>query len=409
MTERSDIMRVALIWGNYLSLREMVSYVPLKQHYDIIAFSTLLPEHDLDLIDLPIKKLFSVDYIVRKVPGLNWLLNSVTGKDVENLFYMFGLDGYLKSMDIVQIHEPYHPYSYQAIRAKRKYGCKLIVDVEENIPFAHENMGLRRRVKRTVLENADLIFTPTRLHVETLVLEGVPREKICLIPRNKDLFVFRPQSKDAGLLTRLGLKSHDFVVLFVGRLVWQKGIYDLIRAAKRLSVDSEINSAPIKYIIVGDGPERRDVQRLLDRLELSDRVRLVGKFPYAEMPKVHNLADIFVLPSIPIRKWQEQFGHALIESMASGKAVIGALSGGIPEVIGEAGVLVPPHDYVSLSEQIKRLILEDELREGLGKKARERALQEFDCQKVAEQIREAYQSLFVDSKAHGAGSQRSRE
>ena len=389
-------MRVALIWGNCLCPRRMVNYAPLKKYFDITAFSTLLPEHDLDMIDLPIKKLFSVDYIIRKVPGLNWLLNSITGKDVENLFYMFGLDGHLKNMNIVQIHEPFHPYSYQAVRANRKYGCKLIVDVGENIPFAHENMGLRRKVKRTVLENADLVFTQTRLHVETLLLEGVPREKIRLIPRNKDLSVFRPQSKDAGLLARLGLKSRDFVVLFVGRLVWQKGIYDLIHAAKRLSMDSEINSAPIKYIIVGDGPEKHNIQRLLDKLELSDRVCLAGKFPYAEMPKVHSLADVFVLPSIPIRKWQEQSPNALVESLASGKAVIGTLSGGIPDIIGEAGILVPPHDYLSLSEQIKRLILDDELREGLGKKARERALQEFDCQKVAEKIREAYQSLFMD-------------
>jgi glycosyltransferase involved in cell wall biosynthesis len=115
------------------------------------------------------------------------------------------------------------------------------------------------------------------------------------------------------------------------------------------------------------------------------------------MPKIHNLADIFVLPSLPIPTWQEQFGYVLVESMACGKPVISTLSGSIPEVIADAGVLVPPNDFLALSEALADLVFDKNKRATLMRMVRGRALEAFDSVQVARKL----QSYYVELMAGG--------
>jgi glycosyltransferase involved in cell wall biosynthesis len=112
------------------------------------------------------------------------------------------------------------------------------------------------------------------------------------------------------------------------------------------------------------------------------------------MPGIHNLADIFVLPSLPIRTWQEQFGYVLAESMACGKAIVSTMSGSIPEVVGDAGILVQPNDFVSLAQALEQLLVDADLRRSYGRRARQRAEDLFDANKVSATLRRHYDSLF---------------
>ncbi len=109
---------------------------------------------------------------------------------------------------------------------------------------------------------------------------------------------------------------------------------------------------------------------------------------------MHRLADIFVLPSIPTPVWQEQFGMVLIESMATGKAIVATHCGAIPEVVANAGIIVPPADAASLAASIKRLLLIPKEREKLGDIARQRAVSLFDYKKVANRIADAYSEII---------------
>jgi glycosyltransferase involved in cell wall biosynthesis len=90
-----------------------------------------------------------------------------------------------------------------------------------------------------------------------------------------------------------------------------------------------------------------------------------------------------VLPSISTPHWQEQFGMAMIEAMACGRPVISTQSGAIPEVIGDAGVLVPPNDFGALSDALEDLIESSDLCVAMGAAARERAVAEFDLNRAA--------------------------
>jgi glycosyltransferase involved in cell wall biosynthesis len=120
---------------------------------------------------------------------------------------------------------------------------------------------------------------------------------------------------------------------------------------------------------------------------------MIDTIPYDEMPGVHNLADIFVLPSGFVRGWQEQFGMVLVESMASGRAVVSTLSGSIPEVVGDAGVLVQPEDPRALSDSLLEFVKSDQMRQEYGLRARIRAETVFDSRLVARQIGQVYEHL----------------
>jgi glycosyltransferase involved in cell wall biosynthesis len=130
-------------------------------------------------------------------------------------------------------------------------------------------------------------------------------------------------------------------------------------------------------------------------LELKKNVIIAGNFSYSEIPEIHNLADIFVLPSIPVKNWQEQFGMVLVEALASGKPVISTLCGSIPEVIGNAGILIQPNDPLSLYYAIKKLIIDEDLREKYSKLARTRAEDIFNPEKIALNLKREYEKLIA--------------
>ena len=137
----------------------------------------------------------------------------------------------------------------------------------------------------------------------------------------------------------------------------------------------------------------KPLNNLAKKMEIDNKVVFSPFVPYDQIPIIHNLADIFVLPSISTPGWQEQFGMVLVESMACAKPVISTLSGSIPEVIGNAGILVQPDDMLSLSSAIKNIALDNALCKKLGEKARARVEKYFDAKKVAEKIKEIYQRI----------------
>lgn len=390
--------RIAIIRGANLNKFEMQTYESLKKHFEIETFCIAKNNFDLKRISLPIHKLLGIEVILPKIFRI--LYNMVFGQLFEMHQPMFGLSRKLKGFDILHIPEVSYYYSYQAAKAKKKYGLKMVATHAENIPFAYgRSLFSKWRINR-VIKEVDLFLPLTQRAKEVLLLLGIPPEKIEVIPFGIDVNAFMPRAKDLSLIERFGFQKDDLVILFVGRIERTKGVYELIYAAKKLLEDRELTDKNIKFLLVGSGRRaKRRIEQLVERLNIVPWVAIVDNLGYELMPKIHNLADIFVLPSIPTKWWQEQFGMVLIESMACGKAVISTLSGSIPEVVGEAGILVQPSDHLSLYLALKRLILDQSLREELGRKGRERVLKLYDLQIVSNQIKSAYLSLLhQDSK-----------
>lgn len=378
--DREVFMKVAIIRGPFLNKWEMQNYEPLVGEIDVMAYYSDNNLYDVSQITLPKRRFRSIERVL-----------SFTG--IHFYHYMFGLESQLKGIDIAHTSETYNGFSYQAIRAKENYGTKVVVTQWENIPHLGEEKLIVRKIKEKVRLNADLLIAITERAKQALFYEGVPEERISVIPMGVDIEIFKPTEKNELFLSKLGLNKEDVIVLFVGRLVWEKGIFDLIYAFKKILMDEDLRKKNIHLVLVGKG-DTKNIKELKNKLGVSTNVHLVGNFPYEQMPIIYNLADIFVLPSIPTSKWQEQFGMAIIEAMACGKPVISTFCGSIPEVVGNAGILVQPNDILSLYYELKKIIQNEGVRDELSKAARLRVERLFRAQKVAEVIKKEYEKLL---------------
>jgi len=381
--------RIALIRGPNLNAWEMQNFSPLAEKYDLVGIGSRANNFDTSEIPFPVRKLFSFGQSVR-IHAARALLERWWG-DYHDLR---GLERALRGFDIVHTAETMYYCSYQAALLKRRLGFNLAVTVWENIPFNY-NAPATRRIKEMVFREADIFFAVSQRTRDVLVLEGAPIDRIVVQMPGIDIDHFSPRPRDPALLARFGCMPDDLLVLFVAHLYVQKGVYDLLFALRTL-LQRHGWRFPVKLLMAGRGPEAAGLKQLIRQLNLGEHVRLIGPHPYSAMPAIHAMADVFALPSHPTPRWQEQFGYVLVESMACGKPVVTTLSGSIPEVIGDAGVLVPPADCFALADALDALLSSPARRAGLGRSARTRAITTFGTRSVAQQFHEHYGRLLAE-------------
>jgi len=185
---------------------------------------------------------------------------------------------------------------------------------------------------------------------------------------------------------KLGISSDALKILFVGRLAFEKGIFDLLNAFSLL----QKRVPNVELLIAGSGSPKIQVQvnQLIANLNVSAKVKFLGNIAYSDMPKIHNLADVFCLPSVPTKSWAEQFGYSMIEAMACEKPVVSTSSGSIPEIVKDraTGILVKPHSPGGLKSAIEELIINAEERVAFGRNGRKWVLQQFEATNVAGQL-----------------------
>jgi glycosyltransferase involved in cell wall biosynthesis len=174
----------------------------------------------------------------------------------------------------------------------------------------------------------------------------------------------------------------------VARLVPEKGLVVLLRAAARLDGDWRLR-------IVGGGPLREHLEALASELGVAERVSFLSQIPSTEMPGQYREMDALAVPSLTTPTWKEQFGpRATVEAMASGVPVIGSDSGAIPNVIGDAGLVVPEGDVDALAAALARLAGDAALRTALGAKGRARVLAHYTQAGIAEATVRVYEEMI---------------
>jgi glycosyltransferase involved in cell wall biosynthesis len=252
-----------------------------------------------------------------------------------------GLEERLRGADIVDAAELGFWFTAQSAALRERLGFRLIVTVWETLPFVNAYRNIRTRPYRErVLKATDLFMARTERAREALILEGAPAERIRICPPGIDLERFSaartPQPSPDG--------TH--LVLSPGRLVWEKGHQDVLRAVALLH---KRGRSDVRVLIVGVGPEEKRIRGVIRDLGLEDAVELRGWVPYDEMPAVYARASCLVLGSLPVPFWEEQFGMVLAEGMAANVPIVASASGAIPEVVGESGTLFRPGDWVGLA------------------------------------------------------------
>ncbi len=180
---------------------------------------------------------------------------------------------------------------------------------------------------------------------------------------------------------------------YVGRLVEEKGV-DLF-----LEALAELPPEGWRATVLGSGPMAAALQAQAERLGLGARLAFRPPLPSTRMPDFFRSVDVLVLPSRTRPHWKEQFGRVLIEAMACEVAVVGAASGEIPHVIGEAGLRFPEGKAEVLAAHLRRLLTDGSLRRALGRRGRERVLANFTQEQVAVRTAAFYRRLMEGNEA----------
>ena len=263
--------------------------------------------------------------------------------------------------DIVHASELSFWFAAEAARRRRRHGFRLVQTVWETLPLlvAYRNRHARR-FREQVLAHTDMFLPVTERAALVLALEGVPAHRITVCPPSIDSarFATAPPQPPPAVHT----------IVSAGRLVWEKGHQDVLRALALLHRGTVRTPAGAivrpRLLIVGSGPEESRLRAHAADLGLSEAVDIRG-IPHEQMPAVFASASAMVLASqgaatapfhpfdIPRAFWEEQFGLVLVEAMAAGLAIVSTTSGAIPEVVRGAPVeLVAPGDWPAIARAL---------------------------------------------------------
>lgn len=210
-------------------------------------------------------------------------------------------------------------------------------------------------------------------------------KSIEVTPFGIDTNIFKPQNYTSIF------DKNDFVIGTIKGLEKQYGIEYLMNAFA--IVRNKYSNLPLKLLIVGDGSLKKSLLNLSKELKINDVTIFTGHILYNEVPRYHNMLDIYVAVSVFD---DESFGVAIIEAEATGKPVIISNIGGLPEVVinEQTGIVVPPRDIIRTAEAIERLILDTQLREKFGKNGREFVISHYDLNKNVDQMIGIYKDIL---------------
>ncbi len=378
-------MKVAIVRGKFLNKYEMQFFEPLARKFDMTAFGSLTSYHDR--FAFPVVKLPSpmdIPDFPYKMPVLNRIFIDA--------HYLAGLEGKLKGFDLVHTAETYFRYTQQCLDAKKKgYVKKVIATVLENIPFNNEGIWGRKAYKARARRELDHIIALTKKTKAALILEGADPDKITVISHFIDTKSFYPLKET--LERRNDLHRKKLMILFTGRFEWYKGVFDLVEAANKLVHDPALKVYLLTFIFVGNGSERVKLAGQISRYSLERHV-VFKHVPYSEMNAVYNEADIFIAPSKPTPTYEEQYCTALLEAQAASLPIVTTRSGGIPENIGDAGIVVEPGDVSAIATALKSFILSPKKRLEYGARARQRAETVHDARLGAKKLAALYTSVM---------------
>lgn len=207
-----------------------------------------------------------------------------------------------------------------------------------------------------------------------------------IIPMGVDVEHFSSGNKE-----RLGIDiDNRRIILFIGRLVQQKGVRYLLEAFSMLPDSVQRHS---ELWIIGDGDARNTLEELSCSLDIDNSVKFFGMLPNNKLPDYYNAADLFVGPSIVADTGDtEGQGVVFIEAFASRLCVIATYTGGIPEVIedGVNGKLVAPADSKQLSAAMNSLLTDDDKRKSYADQAYETARNKYDWARITADFRKLY-------------------
>lgn len=287
--------------------------------------------------------------------------------------------------DIIHIDEEHYSIvTFQAMRLAKKAGARTLFFTWQNIhkdypfPFSW--------IEKYNFSNAGIAVAGNNEAKDILRKKGFKKD-IHVIPQfgvDPDIYKKLPVIKQRE---NLNLRHDDFVIGYMGRLVEEKGILNLLDIMVNLRENARL-------LFVGSGNLKNELLRRAKKLGIENKVRIIDHVPSTAVPEYLNYLDCLVLPSLTKSNWKEQFGRILIEAMACEIPAIGSDSGEIPNVIGNAGLIFHEGDTDKLSSYIELLLNNPDIKKKLMQKGRERVLKYYTQEKIAVGTVNVYKQLM---------------
>lgn len=245
--------------------------------------------------------------------------------------------------------------------------------------------GISGAIEKATIKNAAICHSVSNYLKKHL--EKYSPGKIIVIPNGVNQGVFKPDFNKEETRKKLGFSTKNLIMACDSRLENKNGTHDVIEAANYFKNDI----GDFKVIVVGDGPDRKKIEAMVDKYELKDRVFLLGRVQYSDLPKLMAACDIFIRPSLA-----EGFGISFIEAMACGVGVIATPVGGIVDFLKdrENGLFCEPGNPKDIAEKIKLLLVDKELFNRLVNNGLKTIKEEYNWDKISEKIKEIYQQIL---------------
>lgn len=257
--------------------------------------------------------------------------------------------------DIIVTHQVKSHFLIKLSRLWRQYPW---VAFHHGYTTTDRKMRAYNHLDRWSLPSADQVVTVCEAFAQGLRIAGVKRERIRV--QHNSIRPQPPASEEEvkNLRIRLKLAADEHLVLTVGRLSREKAHLDLLAALKHLrEMKPELKT---RLVIVGDGPERAQLEASTDSLGLRAWVVFAGHID--EVQPYYAIADVLALPS-----HSEGSPYVLLEAMAANLPIVATAVGGVPEMVedNQTALLVSPNDPVALAEAIARVLIDEQLKRAL--------------------------------------------
>lgn len=255
-------------------------------------------------------------------------------------------------------------------------------------------IGISNKLAAFVYRHADLVVGVTRNMCQAAIDKGASEERVLHVPNGVDTDVFHPEAGRESLRKTLGIEG-KFVVMYAGSMGPAHGLEAILDSAKLFRAESAV-----RFALVGDGSVKAQLVEKAKR-EMIDNVLFVDRQSQSVMSAVMNAADVILIPQRNSSFFSGVVPFKMAEAMACGRPIVMASPRGeATEVVEQAGagIVVNPESAAALAEAIRMLKASPEMREEMGRRGREYAVEHLDRTKLAKRLE---QVLLDVVESHG--------
>ena len=307
--------------------------------------------------------------------------------------------------DIIHAHDWLVAYAAKAL--KESFDMPIVSTIHAT--EAGRNSGIHDETQRYIndtewmltYESTEVIVNSNYMKGELQRLFGLPFEKINVVPNGVNLNIFAGVERDYEFRRKFAM-DNEKIILFMGRLVYEKGVQHLIAAMPKIL--SQYND--VKLVIAGKGGMTEQLKAQAQALGIENKVYFAGYMNGKDVQKMYKAADISVFPST-----YEPFGIVALEAMLSENPIVVSDIGGLNEIVAhrENGMKSYAGNANSIADSVLELLFDHQLCNSIVKKAKNKVRNEYNWNKIAQDTHFTYQKAICETMAERQRKQMEQE